>query len=295
MPYTADLPVPGQYRLRNVACGYFLDILEANPTGLISVWDENYMWIQKWNLVSTSKGYAIRNVSTSTYLAATEEGKQVRGSRTEASWEIKPAGKDPASGKPAFQILNSAGLAVELCGVFIQPGGRVKLGKSTTYDNQKWVFEDPNFPAKEPAPKPSLVLPASSGIYRITNGASKTLLDLDSTDLTRGAIGNPKHDVDSQKWYVQAKTNTYTLKNVASGLYLIAPDLKRQGSVTGGSTGAEWQFAPKSDGTLQLIATGSTYSCDMSSGLAAPGTKVMLWDANDTANQRWLLEEVQVV
>jgi fibronectin type 3 domain-containing protein len=134
----------------------------------------------------------------------------------------------------------------------------------------------------------------ANGTYALTNVSSRLLLDCPGGAPTNGLQidqASPPSGVNSQWIFTYTGSGYYTVKNVASGLYLTSSTTQGAGSALVQEPADSW-----TDQSWQLIPSGDSYVLvNQASGLAvndpgnsnSPGTGMIVWSQDAGANSAW--------
>jgi fibronectin type 3 domain-containing protein len=134
----------------------------------------------------------------------------------------------------------------------------------------------------------------ANGTYALTNVSSQLLLDCPGGAPTNGLQidqASSPSGVNSQWIFTYTGNGYYTVKNVASGLYLTSSTTQGAGSALVQEPADRW-----TDQSWQLIPSGDSYVLvNQASGLAindpgnsnSPGTGMIVWSQDAGANSAW--------
>ena len=134
----------------------------------------------------------------------------------------------------------------------------------------------------------------ANGTYALTNVGSQLLLDCPGGAPTNGLQidqASPPSGVNSQWIFTYSGSGYYTVRNVASGLYLTSSTTQGAGSALVQQPADGWE-----DQSWQLVQSGDSYVLvNQASGLAvndpgnstSPGTGMIVWSQDARTNSAW--------
>jgi fibronectin type 3 domain-containing protein len=282
---TAQLIANGTYALTNVASQLLLDCPGGAPTNGLQI-DQasppsgvNSQWIFTY----TGSGYyTVKNVASGLYLtSSTTQGagsalvQQPADSWEDQSWRLVQSGD-------SYVLVNQAsGLAVNDPGNSTSPGTGMIVWSQDAGTNSAWKFQPV-----------AVAQTFANGNYTMTSLSSGLLVDNIGSSQTSGQVMDQQvanGGTDQQWTFTYAGNGSYTIQNVASGLYLTPagvvgsfynPYLLQQ-TYSAGNTWQLWQFIPSDAGySIVNVGTGNVFNNQYS----GPATTLAMntWQAGAT-------------
>ena len=137
----------------------------------------------------------------------------------------------------------------------------------------------------------------SEGIYTIRSSVdSNKFLDIDSgskDEFARMQLWE-KNDTDAQKFYIyKSKDGYFRIRPVCSGRLVTCNDSKIGSGITqnsrNDSDNRKWTIFPSNDGSVRFYLKSASLFLDINGACSENGTKVQLWEENDTNAQKFFL------
>ena len=283
----------GYYSLTNVNSGKALDVTggSANTGTKLQTYASNSTCAQRWSIVSDNSGVSLLN-KCSSLAADVAGGSTANGARLQ-TWRYNgtSAQKWDINSHESQQVTNgvytissaASNLALDITNANLSNGARIQIWNKNNSPAQQWqVTRQPD------------------GFYTIYNPASSKYLDVLNANRDSGADIQIFSSTNScaQKWAIQRIGSNLSILSACSGKALdirgglvSTPGTKIQ-LYTANNSGAQlWNFtevvgsAPQ-NGTYSLV-TPSSKALDITNGNLSNGTKLQIWNKNNSPAQRW--------
>ncbi|CAE7108830.1 unnamed protein product [Rhizoctonia solani] len=131
----------------------------------------------------------------------------------------------------------------------------------------------------------------TEGTYTIKNVSTGTVMDLYDGLAAEGTQiqGFKGHGGDNQKWHLKYTGNGHslTLQNVKSGTYLSFSAIKNSTRVVGSRTARNIVLVSSKNGYVMETAEKREYVLDLKESNPANETPVIIYNDNNTDNQKW--------
>ncbi|MFF4348181.1 RICIN domain-containing protein [Streptomyces sp. NPDC001530] len=142
-------------------------------------------------------------------------------------------------------------------------------------------------------------VPASGGVYTLTNAASGMLMDVKYGSTSPGApiIQWKSNNGANQEWFLtRTSSGAYTVRSANSGLCLDTPNsqdsIQLVQNTCNGSSRQQWKIQPVGDGTYTLANAANGLLADNIKSSTKEGTEIIQWASGGGANQHWTLTQL---
>ncbi len=146
-----------------------------------------------------------------------------------------------------------------------------------------------------------------SGVVTISSAISSQMLDIADGSLASGAstqISLSNYTASQRYRLTEDSDGYYTITNVKSGKVLdVTGAIATDGTVVqqwdaNGSDAQKWVISTNADGTFTIVSKlhasdGASLVIDVPEASSASGTRLQVYEANDTSAQRWTIAAVE--
>ena len=283
----------GFYTIKNVNSGKMLDVNggSSRPGAHLQIWKNNSTCAQRWSINAVGENVALINKCSKLAVditgGNTNNGTKLQiwsynGSGSQ-QWNLTAHAVAPVPSGVYTIDTPTTGLSLDITGGNLANGTKLQIWEKNNSSVQRWQI------ARQ-----------ADGLYTIYNPVSRKYLDVADNNQANGSITAiyTSKSACSQKWVISPHDTNFILRSACSGkaLDIKNAQINKPGTPvqiwdSNQSLAQQWKLSELNnyravDGTYSILST-SQKSLDITGGNLANGTKLQIWEKNNSSVQRW--------